>query len=376
MEKLAEKSSLVGIIVPTMNRPDFVIRQLNYYASLDSPHTLYYADSSGPESAKKIKDEIEKLKNKLNAVYVASPAGDIVKSLVQLLSLVKEKYAVFVSDDDYWIPDALSECVEFLEKNSDYEIATGKSIMFKTENNEVYGKIKEIDDYAKYSVENDTASERLLAYLGEKSSTCITAVLRTDHFLKYNQDSLEIKDFSMRSELLISCLMLIAGKYKVIDKLGYVMQIHDTNSAHSAGDTFDWIIDNENWHSSYNLVRSKAVAALTAKDNISQEKAEQVFKQSMWFYLGTNLRGHYDRSISRGTMNTINPAKQAKKSLRTKIATRLPLLKKVYRQFIVPWLKRNQLQYEVTRPGSKYYKDLQNIVDSLAGKNKTHGKIV
>ena len=45
----------IGIVVPTMNRPDFVIRQLNYYASLNFPHTIYYSDGSSPENAKKIK---------------------------------------------------------------------------------------------------------------------------------------------------------------------------------------------------------------------------------------------------------------------------------------------------------------------------------
>ena len=67
MEKPTEKSNL-GIIVPTMNRPDFVIRQLNYYASLNSPHAIYYADSSNLENSKKITDEIAKLNDKLHIV--------------------------------------------------------------------------------------------------------------------------------------------------------------------------------------------------------------------------------------------------------------------------------------------------------------------
>ncbi len=362
MKKSVEKSNL-GIIVPTINRPDFVIRQLNYYASLNSPYTIYYSDSSSPEDAKKIKDKIEKLRDKLNIIYMVSPAGDSIKSLVQLLSAVQEKYVAYAGDDDYWVPDALNQCVEFLEKNPDYEAATGKSVMFRLENNGVYGKIKVIYDYPKYPIEDDTASERLFNYLGPKPSTIAAAVARTDHILKYYRDSLEIKDAGIRGEFLISCLMPIAGKYKVIDKLGYVMQLHniDIHFQIVPADTFDWVINNENWYSSYTLLKDKVVAALMTKDNISQEKAKQVFKQSMWFWMKERLRTSYDRRY----MNTINPLWSAKKSLRTKIATRLPLLKKVYRRFIVPWLKKGQLQYEVTRSGSKYYKDFKAVVNSL-----------
>ncbi len=354
----------MGIIVPTMNRPDFVIRQLNYYANLNSPYAIYYADSSNPENAKKITDEIIKLSNKLHIVYMPSPAGDSMKSMIQLLSSVREKYVAYVGDDDYWIPDALNQCVEFLEKNPDYEAATGKSVTFRLENNSinaVYGKIKIIYDYPKYSVENDTASERLFNYLGPKPSTIAAAVVRTDHFLKYFQNALGIKDFNIRAEFLVSCLMVVAGKYKIIDKLGYVMQLHniDIHAQINPTDTFDWVINNENWYSSYTLLKAKVVAALMAKDNISQEKAEQVFKQSMWFWMKERLRTSYRHT------NITNPSQSIKKSLRTKIATRLPLLKKAYKKFIAPQLNKGQLQYEVTRPNSKYYKDFRPVVDSL-----------
>ncbi len=359
MEKSAEKSSLVGIIIPTLNRPDFVIRQLNYYASLNSPNTLYYSDSSNPENAKIIKDKIDKLRDKLNIVYMISPVGNSVMAIIQLLSSVQEKYVAFLGDDDYWIPDALNGCVEFLEKNPDYETAIAKSLTFKTEDNAVFGKIKEIHDYPRHSIEDDTASERLFSYLGPNLSAITAAVQRTDHLLKHYQDSVEVKDANIRGEILPSCLMLITGKSKVIDKLGFIRQIHDSHFR--LADMFDWIFADENWYSSYTLLKNKVVAALMTKDNISQEKAEKVFKQSMWFHFNK-----YSPMAYHNYLKTINPPRPAKKSLRTKIAIRLPLLKKVYRRFIVPWLtKKDQLHYEVTRSDSKYYKDFKAIVDSI-----------
>src|SRR3989338_6817452 len=105
----------VGIIVPTRNRSEFITRLLNYYASLKSPHTIYLGDSSDPPE--KIKKIVSELNGKLNIVYHYSPPGDVAKCEFELLTLVKEKYACLLCDDDYHVPDAITECAEFLEKN-------------------------------------------------------------------------------------------------------------------------------------------------------------------------------------------------------------------------------------------------------------------
>lgn len=52
-------NSNVGIAIPTFNGPDFVIRQLDYYAKLNFCHCLYYADSSNQENAEKTKQKNE-----------------------------------------------------------------------------------------------------------------------------------------------------------------------------------------------------------------------------------------------------------------------------------------------------------------------------
>ena len=36
----------VAILIPTKNRSEFLIRQLKYYASVDSVHPIYIGDSS------------------------------------------------------------------------------------------------------------------------------------------------------------------------------------------------------------------------------------------------------------------------------------------------------------------------------------------
>jgi len=110
--------------------------------------------------------------------------------------------------------------------------------------------------------------------MGPHLTSIIGAAVKTEHVLKYYQNSYEIPDPDIRGELLPSCYMIIAGKSKVIDKLGFVRQIHDKHF--KMLDIFDWITSDK-WYPSYLLFRDKAVKALVDKDNISHEKAERVF---------------------------------------------------------------------------------------------------
>src|SRR3989344_4523729 len=131
----------VGIVMPTRNRADFVIRQLHYYASVDCPHPIYIGDSSNPEEAEKIKNEIDKLKSNIHIAYEYLPnltrgSADAAK---HLLSIVQEKYSCYCCDDDYQIPDSLTLCAEFLANNPDYATAGGHPLNFRLKNNSVYG---------------------------------------------------------------------------------------------------------------------------------------------------------------------------------------------------------------------------------------------
>ena len=48
----------VGILIPTKDRPDFIIRLLNYYQKNEIKHSLYIGDSSNLDNSKKIKNKI------------------------------------------------------------------------------------------------------------------------------------------------------------------------------------------------------------------------------------------------------------------------------------------------------------------------------
>lgn len=352
----------VGILIPTMNRANFIVRLLNYYANLNSPHTIYIADSSNEENAKIIKKEINKLKDKLSISYLFTPSGDSVRSIIESLLVIQEKYVTFIGDDDYFVPSTLTACAEFLENNFDYHTAMGLSLTIRVAGGEVYGKLTGIHDYPRYSIEANTASQRLLDYLGPCFTTITAAVLSTECMLKYFQDGQQIKDISIKAELLPCCRMIIAGKSKILDQIGCVRQIH--NAHFHLDDMFDHFT-NPNWNPSYQEFRHQIVQNLVNKDNISVEEAEKVFKKAFWF--------NFQKYLSAGYHNFVSEKKIIVSSygnLRTKIGSKLPILKKIYRAVKQLFSNKYQLHYEVMQPKSKYYRDFKPIVDSLTQSNE------
>lgn len=347
----------VGVIVPTKNRPDFIIRQLEYYASLNSPHSVYIADSSDPEMAKLIKAKVDELKNKINILYYSYPPGDVVKCVIFLLSEVKEKYVCSIGDDDFRVPSTLTACAEFLENNPDYISAIGQTVTIRVADNKAYGKITSIHDYPKYPIESDRASERLIEFTGPHISSIIASVIKTEDLLKYYKIAWPYKDDNFRGEIIPSCLMVINGKSKVIDKIDLVRQIHDGHF--KIDDVFDQITRN-NWPETYNQAKKDLISALVQKESIDQEEGEKIIKTAFWGHLGYLLPRFYKNYIS-----DINPPKPTKLKFRTRLASSFPILKKIYRKTYYLLGKEQPRHYQVLQPDSKYYKDFNLILLSV-----------
>jgi hypothetical protein len=61
------------ILIPTMNRAEFVMRILRYYSELGFTGCLAIGDSSEEEHARRIQRAVAQFRTKLNVVYYACP---------------------------------------------------------------------------------------------------------------------------------------------------------------------------------------------------------------------------------------------------------------------------------------------------------------
>ena len=342
-------------MISTMNRPDFLIRTLNYYAKMRSEHPIYLSDSSSPENAEIIKTFTENLKNKLKINYHWFPPG--FDNLEKILPHVKENYAVVNGDDDYEVPASLTKCAEFLEDNPDYASAGGYGVTFRLKTGGPYGEIARLANYPRYSIEMETASQRMLDFM-KHCFTITFAVNRVDHMRRISVGSIPM--IGTWNELSESCYCAVSGKSRVIDCLGFVRHIHDRQ--YYANTMVDWLTAKD-FYNSYASFRELVAGKIADMDNIPLDRAELVVRDAFWEYLQI-----YMANSQRDQKKENNPHKKRTilKTLRLKTGLAFPILKTVYHRH---FSDKKQMHYEVLDPRSPYYKDFKPVWDSFRGRD-------
>lgn len=355
----------VGIVIPTFNRPDFVIRQLKYYAKLNSPHPVYIGDASNDENSKKLQSFIYKISKDLTVFYYRhpKPAYSLTDTVIDLFNKVREKYCVQIGDDDYQIPGSITKCAEFLENNPDYSSASGYAVSFRLKNNGVYGALERLADYPRRQIESSTATERLIDFMS-RYYVPLFSVHRTEQIKRCWSQAVVLKNLSFSTEILPSAISLILGKSKIIDCLSFIRQIHGRNLA--LPDTFNWMMG-EDWYSSCKTFIKVLTEEIVAEDNIKTEDAYQVVKQASWKYISRRLSREYADKYDEPlmTQKTMSPYF---KIIKLKIGQNLPWLKNFYRQMIRPLTKAlPQIHDDVLRKESKYHDDFKPVMYSFTG---------
>ena len=221
----SNKSSLLKkltIVVPTYCRQKFILRQLNYWEKL--PVKLLILDGS-PKAL-----EIENLQNsKKNFLYIHNPTS-IENRLIDSLDYITTEFVVLLSDDEFFLPSALENCVLFLEKNTDYSSCKGQAIGFDMKSHKLLGMIaypgllnytigsenpaqRACEHMLNYEMASLWSVQRLFVY-----SACVKAV---SHFFPYSSAGIVEIQFSLVTAFL--------GKIKVINELMWLRSFENSN---------------------------------------------------------------------------------------------------------------------------------------------------
>ena len=338
---------IVGIVIPTKNRSNFVIQQIRYHASLNSSHVLYIGDSSDEEHAQKTLAVIEELKGKVNVVYQAYPNLNGELAQKKLVNIVKEKYVIYSGDDDTFIPDSLTECAAFLENNPDYStVHGGVSILLSSEINAGQPRIQSASPYQLKSNNLPLGNQRLVYFL-ENYWVTQFAVHRT---LEYRVAVAVFDDLPDRSytELICGCASMIQGKAKALNRLYMVRQIHPQRN--TLLKSIEWIIS-PNWQPSFMSFHDKLTELLVEKEGLSLEKSSEIVKKAWLGYLRTVFIKRYNR----------------KSALRQQIK-KIPLLESAYKH-----LKKNlpNAHKKITlegllNPNNIYHKDFMPVYNIIS----------
>jgi glycosyltransferase domain-containing protein len=343
---------MITLLVPTLNRSQFVIRLLGFYRDVGFKGTILIGDSSGEEHLARTKAALKAVGSSVDWRLMECPGMNNALTTQRLLRSTTTPYAVLLPDDDFIMPGALEDCVQFLDHHPEYVAAHGVGVVIRLSVDGPYGDILCSSYYPQPEVEERTAAERLTAHMKDYT-VGLFSVHRTATWSRIYRYAGDVDDAAIGLELLPCCLSVTEGKIKQLDRLYLVRQDHAER--YLLPDVFDWIAAAD-WHSSYAFFRKAVGHELVCHDGLCVEEAEKIVKRAFWSYLARYIVRNSPQPYPRWRelMARIPGARAAARALRRLVSQR-----------------RHRFMVEsLTRPGSKYHSDFMAVYQSVTG---SHG---
>lgn len=276
---------MVTLMVPTMNRSEFVIRMLRHYARLGFRGRIAIGDSSVPEHLERTRRAVQELAGTLDVVHVEMPRLGLAACLQRLADLLTTPFATILPDDDFVVPGSLGRCVQFLEQHPDYVAAHGRGLTVTLDGNGLHGDVVFCAPYPQPAIEANLASQRLRDHLGHYTVS-LFSVHRAASWRAMMRNVHLMEDVSFAAELLPCCLSVVLGKVKQLEGLYLVRQSH--NLRLELPTMFDWIATRA-WFPSYELTVGCLADALVQHEAIAPDAARAVVKEGFREYVGFGL---------------------------------------------------------------------------------------
>jgi glycosyltransferase domain-containing protein len=361
----------VALLIPTLNRLEFVKRLVLYYDSLKSNHILYIGDASDAEISRRTLSFLKGIHN-VSVKYFHWKGLRVPQTLVKLAeeASAESDYCAFQGDDDYFIQSSLTECAEFLSKNPDYRTAQGRAVIVSMDSPEPVCGIASIGQYwGENSIESTSIYERY-CYFGNKYYVLQFSVHRINEFIHDSRDSISIRDNDFY-EIQHCYTFAISGKSKFLDCL-YLVRVRHPELLLNSGERMIERITNPNWSTDYATIINSLSVTLSNGGEITLSEAKKVVveminkrllntltrkinnRKSLWRLLYEQLRNIFPK-----------PMKKVLKS------TNFYLFNKLERSlFSFLYSKsRDSIEMELLRSkSSRFYSDFFPVEQSLTGK--------
>lgn len=286
---------MISILIPTLNRSDFLIRALYYYARVGFKGYICIGDSSNAQHVKKTKRAIQKLGDKIKIIYRNFPNPPYIHDgmvMKELIKLVPTSYAVYAGDDDFVIPNGLEKCIAFLDKHPEYSAAHGIRVVVCLKSSEAFGEIESAHYSSQPILEQETAAERWIGYMRKAVSTQYSVHrIKTWGRMYRNVASIPIRYFG--PELLPCSMSSILGKIKGLDCLSVVFQKNENRYLNWGKQSMYNLITQKDWFVSFKTIRDCITEELIQQDDIDKKEAQEIFNRELWHHISSILQWQY-----------------------------------------------------------------------------------
>lgn len=278
----------VAIIIPTLNRFEFLKRQLDYYSRFKKKIIIYIADSSKGNCLEKTQAYLDILRDssRLHIKHILLPNDNGPVALKKAAEEVKEKYCIFSGDDDFQNVSFFNRGVQVLESDQKVTTVHGKGKIISLKNKIIFDEIISKRRYKQREISNSTASARIENLMSEYFVTHFS-LHRTTDFVRSNEKIEVLKDIAF-TELLTSSLDIVHGKSIMLNEVQFVRQAHENRNF--LPKFFKWV-NSPVFHESYEIYLEVLSRHLSSVDRIGVNEARHTIENSFqkYFFKRANI---------------------------------------------------------------------------------------
>lgn len=268
--------SQLTVVIPTYNRQEFLHRQISFWGATDCHVEILDGSEKAWGNSSVVKYP--------NISYNHLPVN-IESRLRFVIDKIDTKYAVLLSDDEFYSISALQTCIRELETASDLVACKGVAIGFRYAGGEVIGSVL-YPHLRGYKIEHDNPFDRIIEHMSFYQMATLWSVMKVDSFKRCLM-AISSGPYSSAAvgEIAYSLTAAWLGKCKVIDELMWFRSFENKNIWNSFGhlSVEDWYT-NEKFRNEVDRFLSATVAAVQV-DQTTIPRLENKFEEALRTYI-------------------------------------------------------------------------------------------
>ena len=199
------------IVIPTNNRPSLLRRSIAFWSNQN--FKVIICDGSDESQEAWVRGNSGE---NIEYYYSRTPFPQRIKLAADL---IETKYCMLLSDDEFYLPNALNECIKFLDKNDEFIAAGGVAVGFCPGETGILGFQQYPEWIVRQRIES-SPSERVVAHMDSYANYLSCSVTRS-HVWKSIASLYASREFPIFAlwELEMNLILSYCGKSKVLNNL-------------------------------------------------------------------------------------------------------------------------------------------------------------
>ena len=336
---------------------------LRSYEAQNLKAHIVIADASDEPEAAAVKVAVDRAARQLDLDYRSYPQDlPFNQRVLDALGSVTTEFAVLGADDDIFTSAGLDSAAEFLQANPGYSAAHGLALVFELEPGPVFGKPQRTAHYTQRGIEPSTGALRLMDHLSKYTTTWYSMQRSQQLNANFRKAGPFDPDYFM--ELLPSCLSVIQGKTKKLDRLYMLRQVHrltdrEKQQRHDRGlSVFDWITEPD-FAPLYRRFEDCLSEELILQDGISRDAGNGRCKECLLRHIARQLSNKWQQRYGPGAVS----------SPKSRLSGLVPGLPQIWQQgrSLLKGEQNQMLLPALLRASSPYHSDFMPIYRAIQG---------